>query len=86
MAPGCSTTMQAGETLTPSSASSSCRGPSSAGSSPSKAGQAADRLQSGKSVFILVDTSRRIQRVEVRSRSRVSYRYDRRGEGFALKE
>ncbi|WP_323877901.1 LysM-like peptidoglycan-binding domain-containing protein [Aeromonas caviae] len=44
------------------------------------------RLQSGKSVFILVDTSRRIQRVEVRSLGQVSYRYDRQGEGFALKE
>jgi cell envelope opacity-associated protein A len=44
------------------------------------------RLQSGKSVFILVDTSRRIQRVEVRSLGLVSYRYDRQGEGFALKE
>ena len=37
------------------------------------------RLQSGKSVFILVDTSRRIQRVEVRSLGQVSYRYDRQG-------
>jgi cell envelope opacity-associated protein A len=39
------------------------------------------RLQSGKSVFILVDTSRRIQRVEVRSLGQVSYRYDRQGKG-----
>lgn len=44
------------------------------------------RLQSGKSVFILVDDSRRIQRVEIRSFGQVSYRYDRQGEGFALKE
>ncbi|MBV7416130.1 LysM-like peptidoglycan-binding domain-containing protein [Aeromonas sp. sif2433] len=44
------------------------------------------RLQSGKSVFILVDTGRRIQRVEIRSFGQVSYRYDRQGEGFALKE
>ncbi|QYK81535.1 opacity-associated protein A [Aeromonas media] len=44
------------------------------------------RLQSGKSVFILVDTSRRIQRVEIRSFGQANYRYDRQGEGFALKE
>ena len=44
------------------------------------------RLQSGKSVFILVDDSRRIQRVEIRSFGQANYRYDRQGEGFALKE
>lgn len=44
------------------------------------------RLQSGKSVFVLVDAGRRIQRVEVRSFGQVNYRYDRQGEGFALKE
>ena len=44
------------------------------------------RLQSGKSVFILVDASRRIQRVEIRSFGQANYRYDRQGEGFALKE
>lgn len=44
------------------------------------------RLQSGKSVFILVDNSRRIQRVEIRSFGQANYRYDRQGEGFALKE
>jgi uncharacterized protein len=44
------------------------------------------RLQSGKSVFILVDSSRRIQRVEIRSFGQANYRYDRQGEGFALKE
>ncbi|MGY3887861.1 LysM-like peptidoglycan-binding domain-containing protein [Aeromonas aquatica] len=44
------------------------------------------RLQSGKSVFVLVDASRRIQRVEIRSFGQVNYRYDRQGEGFALKE
>ncbi|MNL08646.1 Opacity-associated protein A LysM-like domain protein [compost metagenome] len=44
------------------------------------------RLQSGKSVFILVDTGRRIQRVEIRSFGQANYRYDRQGEGFALKE
>lgn len=35
------------------------------------------RLQSGKSVFVLVDAGRRIQRVEVRSFGQVNYRYDR---------
>ncbi|MGY3904597.1 LysM-like peptidoglycan-binding domain-containing protein [Aeromonas lusitana] len=44
------------------------------------------RLQSGKSVFVLVDAGRRIQRVEIRSLGQVNYRYDRQGEGFALKE
>ncbi|WP_421241505.1 LysM-like peptidoglycan-binding domain-containing protein [Aeromonas enteropelogenes] len=44
------------------------------------------RLQSGKSVFILVDENRRIQRVEIRSYGQAIYRYDRQGEGFALKE
>ena len=44
------------------------------------------RLQSGKSVFVLVDAGRRIQRVEIRSFGQVNYRYDRQGEGFALKE
>ncbi|MEG0009779.1 MAG: LysM-like peptidoglycan-binding domain-containing protein [Aeromonas sp.] len=44
------------------------------------------RLQSGKSVFVLVDSGRRIQRVEIRSLGQVNYRYDRQGEGFALKE
>lgn len=44
------------------------------------------RLQSGKSVFILVDAGRRIQRVEIRSFGQANYRYDRQGEGFALKE
>ncbi|MCW0506469.1 LysM-like peptidoglycan-binding domain-containing protein [Aeromonas piscicola] len=44
------------------------------------------RLQSGKSVFILIDDNRRIQRVEIRSYGQAIYRYDRQGEGFALKE
>ena len=44
------------------------------------------RLQSGKSVFILIDDNRRIQRVEIRSYCQAIYRYDRQGEGFALKE
>ncbi|MFM1642137.1 LysM-like peptidoglycan-binding domain-containing protein [Aeromonas salmonicida] len=44
------------------------------------------RLQSGKSVFILVDDNRRIQRVEIRSYGQAIYRYDRLGQGFALKE
>lgn len=44
------------------------------------------RLQSGKSVFILVDDNRRIQRVEIRSYGQAIYRYDRQGQGFALKE
>ena len=44
------------------------------------------RLQSGKSVFILVDDTRRIQRVEIRSYGQAIYRYDRQGQGFALKE
>ncbi|MGL4764999.1 MAG: LysM-like peptidoglycan-binding domain-containing protein [Aeromonas sp.] len=44
------------------------------------------RLQSGRSVFILVDDSRRIQRVEIRSYGQAIYRYDRQGEGFVLKE
>lgn len=44
------------------------------------------RLQSGKSVFILVNDNRRIQRVEIRSFGQANYRYDRQGEGFALKE
>lgn len=44
------------------------------------------RLQSGKSVFILVDDSRRIQRVEIRSYGQAIYRYDRQGAGFAPKE
>ncbi|MGL4480007.1 MAG: LysM-like peptidoglycan-binding domain-containing protein, partial [Aeromonas veronii] len=44
------------------------------------------RLQSGRSIFILVDDTRRIQRVEIRSYGQAVYRYDRQGEGFALKE
>ncbi|TNH86657.1 LysM-like peptidoglycan-binding domain-containing protein [Aeromonas sobria] len=44
------------------------------------------RLQSGRAIFILVDDSRRIQRVEIRSYGQAVYRYDRQGEGFALKE
>lgn len=44
------------------------------------------RLQSGRAIFILVDDSRRIQRVEIRSYGQAIYRYDRQGEGFALKE
>jgi len=44
------------------------------------------RLQSGRAVFILVDETRRIQRVEIRSYGQAIYRYDRQGEGFALKE
>lgn len=44
------------------------------------------RLQSGKSLFILIDDNRRIQRVEIRSYGQAIYRYDRQGEGFALKE
>nr|WP_236757920.1 LysM-like peptidoglycan-binding domain-containing protein [Aeromonas cavernicola] len=43
------------------------------------------RLQSGHSVFILVDTSRRIKRVEIRSYGQAIYRYDRQGESFTLK-
>lgn len=44
------------------------------------------RLQSGRAVFILIDDTRRIQRVEIRSYGQAIYRYDRQGEGFALKE
>lgn len=44
------------------------------------------RLQSGRAIFILVDDTRRIQRVEIRSYGQAVYRYDRQGEGFALKE
>ncbi|MGL6238983.1 LysM-like peptidoglycan-binding domain-containing protein [Aeromonas dhakensis] len=44
------------------------------------------RLQSGRAIFILVDDTRRIQRVEIRSYGQAIYRYDRQGEGFALKE
>ncbi len=44
------------------------------------------RLQSGRAVFILIDDTRRIQRVEIRSYGQAIYRYDRQGEGFALRE
>lgn len=44
------------------------------------------RMQTGKSVNILVGDDRRIQRVEIRDDFQVLYRYDRQGEGFALKE
>ncbi|MGL4250702.1 MAG: LysM-like peptidoglycan-binding domain-containing protein [Aeromonas sp.] len=44
------------------------------------------RLQSGRAIFILVDDTRRIQRVEIRAYGQPLYRYDRQGEGFALKE
>ena len=44
------------------------------------------RLQSGRAIFILVDDTRRTQRVEIRSYGQAVYRYDRQGEGFALKE
>ena len=40
----------------------------------------------GRYIFIWVDDTRRIQRVEIRSYGQAVYRYDRQGEGFALKE
>jgi uncharacterized protein len=44
------------------------------------------RMQTGKSLNILVGDDQRIQRVEIRDDFQVLYRYDRQGEGFALKE
>ncbi|MDO2949229.1 LysM-like peptidoglycan-binding domain-containing protein [Aeromonas simiae] len=44
------------------------------------------RLQSGKTVNILLDNNRRIQRVEIRSHDEPIYRYVRENEGFAQKE
>ncbi|MGL5949461.1 MAG: LysM-like peptidoglycan-binding domain-containing protein, partial [Aeromonas sp.] len=44
------------------------------------------RLQTGHEIFILLDTARRVQQVDVRLAGQTRYRYLRQGEGFALQE
>ncbi|MHA6999993.1 LysM-like peptidoglycan-binding domain-containing protein [Aeromonas schubertii] len=44
------------------------------------------RLQAGKSVYVLLDADRRIQRVEIRDKGEPIYRYVRENEGFIQKE
>ncbi|ENY73489.1 LysM-like peptidoglycan-binding domain-containing protein [Aeromonas diversa] len=44
------------------------------------------RLQTGKSVYILLDDTQRIQRVEIRDKGEPIYRYVRENEGFVQKE